>query len=205
MDNDVFRINNCYIDSININFGIDEIVTLNWKIKALTYEKVATIPSAYLDRSEKAGFLKGRLSIMQFNRQSTDYNLPLLGGELSISNKIVPLSTPIVSEQLATNRRVKVEERSVEGSISVYLRNGSGRSMQLLSSMLSSIATINDLTDITVNLGGSSGSRLVIQLPTTIISLPSIDIKDVVATNISLSPIETAVGVNDDIKIIFYN
>jgi hypothetical protein len=71
--------------------------------------------------------------------------------------------------------------------------------------MLSSIATINDLTDITVNLGGSSGSRLVIQLPTTIISLPSIDIKDVVATNISLSPIETAVGVNDDIKIIFYN
>lgn len=203
MGPDVFKVGKCYVESATIAFDIDSIVSVLWKVKAISYSKIASAPGTYLDRSEYTGYLKGKLSILEFNRQSTDYNLPILGGSLTITNKVVQLSTPIVSQQLATNRRARVEERSVSGTISVYLRTGKNRSLELLETMLNSIATINDLANITVNLGGTS-TRLAIQMPTTIISLPQINIKDVVTTDITLSPVETAIGTNDDTKIIYY-
>lgn len=205
LDGDVFKVGKCYIESVTISFEIDKILATTWKIKALNYEKIASAPGTYLDRTEVTGYLKGKLSILEFNRQTNDYNMPILGGSLTISNTIVGLSTPIITQQLATNRRVKVEARSVTSDISVYLRTGKNRSLELLSQMLASISTINDLADITINLGGGTGRRLAIQMPQTICSLPEINIKDVVTTDITLSPTETAIGENDDISLVFYN
>jgi len=205
MEGDVFKVGKCYIESVNIEFDIDGIVTTSWKIKALAFTNVATAPATFLDRTERVGYLKGRLSILEFNRQAQEYNLPILGGSITISNSIVKLSTPIVSQQLATNLRAKVEGRSVDGSISVYLRTGKNRSVELLNSMLVAMSTINDLASITINLGGGTGRRLAIILPRTIVGLPQLNLKDVVTTDISLSPVESAIGANDDIQLIYYN
>ena len=205
MDNDVFKLSDCYVESATLPIDINGIAKVSWSIKALTYEKVASAPNVYKDRTEVTGLLKTRLSVMEFNRQTQDYHLPLLSGSVTIKNDIVMLSTPVVYAQLAENRRIRVEARSVNGTISAYLRTGKARSFGLLESMLTSIATINDLTNITINIGGLTGRRVAINLPQTIISLPAINLRDVVAVDINLLPVETGIGQNDDITIEYYN
>lgn len=205
MGDDVFKLSDCYVESVTFPIDITDISKTKWSIKALSYEKVASVPNIYKDRTEVIGLLKSKLSIMEFNRQAQDYHLPLLRGSISIKNKVIMVSTPVVSAQLATNRRIRIEDRSVEASISVYLRTGKARSFGLLESMLTSLATINDLTNITINIGALTGRRVAIQMPQAIISLPSINLSDVVSTDIQILPVETGIGQNDDITIEYYN
>lgn len=204
IDGEAFKVGKCYISSVTIDFDINGIAKTAWKVSGLAYTKIANPPSVYLDRTETTGYIKGKLSKLDFTR-SMPYNLPLLGGQVTIEQKVTRLSTPIVAEQIATNPRVKIENRTVTAKFSTYLRTGAGRSLDLLSSMLNSLATVNNTSTITMHLGDTAEKHLSVSMPKCIINLPSINVKDVYTTDIDVYPLESSMGTNDDITIIYYN
>lgn len=201
----IFKVGKCFVNAVTINFNINNIVTATWKIKAITFEPITSAPTTFLDRTENAGYLKGKLSTMSFLRTATDYTMALLKGSVTIKNDVTKLSTPIVGQQIAQNLRAVIEKRTVEGSFEVYLRARGKNSLTLLEDMLNSLSTINDLSAIVINLGGDTGKFLEISMPTTVIQLPAINIRDIVSTTIKMFPKESTLGANDDITIKYKN
>lgn len=203
----LYKVGRCFVQSVRIQFDINGILKTDWVIKALDYAPLTATPSTFLDMTHLSGYMKTRLSKVTFNRQATDYKLPLLSGGITISNKVIRLSTPTVNTQIAPNPRVRVENRDVVGDFSAYLRTGSGNSADLLNDMLSSTATTNDLANITIDLGSTTGaSRLAIEMPTCLIDLPKILTgTNTISTTISMFPQELTHGANDDIKIKIYS
>ena len=203
----LYKVGPCYVQSARMQFDINNIVKIDWVVKALNYVPLTTTPAVFLDMSHQTGFLKGRLSKVAFTR-TDNFSLPLLSGGITILNKVIRLSTPTVNVQIAPNPRVKVEERDVSGDFSVYLRTGSGFSADLLNDMLNSLSTTNDLANITIDLGSTTGasSRVAIEMPTCLVTLPKLNVGvNTVATTMQIFPQEATHGANDDLVIKIYS
>jgi hypothetical protein len=202
----VFKFTNCLIESCNITMKHTDIVKVEWSVKTLGFDTYAgTMPVLFSERTESANFLKAKASVVSVSRDAIAYSLPLLETSVSIKNVIKHLHGNEYNSPLSNPGRMVLTGREIKGKLKCYLRTGNSNSLGLLSTMINSPANINDLlSNITLDLGGTSGKRLTLEAPYSVVSWPSTNLSSVLDVTFDFFIQGTSLGANDDLTVKFY-
>ena len=124
---------------------------------------------------------------------SKTYTFAITGGNMTIANNLtylVPASVGVVNTPCA----YFTGTRAISGSLTAYLRTGAAETAGLMSDLMTQAST-NDqnLFALTVGLGGTTAeptttspdNKLVINLPYTMVQIPTIATEQVVSTTIN--------------------
>ena len=162
--------------------------------------------------TDSTTFIRNRLTSLTVDGSNTtglqnSYDVTLTGGNITISNNI----TFITPEELGiVNVPVGhiTGTRSVSGSFNCYLtlntanKTGSGsgadRSRDLFEDLRALTSTVTNSVALTFSIGGSSGNRLEVSMPTCHLEIPTHSIEDVISleTNFQALP-STIDGTNE--------
>ena len=148
----------------------------------------------------------------------TAYAIALTGGSITINNNIsyiTPANLGVVNIPVT----YYTGTRAITGTLNAYLKTGAGAAStgQLLSDLLDSAnATVEPMFALSINIGGALNTlnRVVMEMPSVTLTLPSMDVQQVVSTSINFtaqgsSPTSATAGVYDlaeanDISVRYY-
>lgn len=148
----------------------------------------------------------------------TAYAVALTGGSITINNNIsyiTPANLGVVNVPVT----YYTGTRAITGTLNAYLKTGVGAQStgQLLSDLLdSSTVTTEPMFALALNIGGSSSTanRVILDLPSVTLTLPTVDVQQVVSTSINFTaqgstPTSTTAAVYDlaetnDITVRYY-
>jgi hypothetical protein len=208
VDGATYTIDNCAIDGASIDFGLDAISMVAWTAKGTKLNQLATTVSlsAATDpvmsggltgtatgKVTTANYITNKLSTVSLKSgigetAGTDYTIVLTGGNIQIANNInyiTPNNIGVVNIPIG----YYTGARAVSGTLNAYLRTGSGFAADLLTSMLSDVATASETKfNLSVDIGGSSNTtRVELNMPGVSLGIPSVEVADVVSTAITFN------------------
>ncbi len=211
VDQVVYAIDNCFMDQLSIDFGLDQIATMAWtgkgtKLTQLTTSGLAgtagTFASTATENPSTAPYITNKLSTMQLVSNiggadftgSTAYTVAITGGNLTIANNVsylVPSNLGVINQAIG----YYPGQRSITGNVTAYLRTGESfnSSGDLLKNMLSlvasgSVSAIEPKFRLQLEVGGSvNATRIEFEMPGATITVPAVNIADVVATTINFT------------------
>jgi len=205
VDNVVYQVDNCAMNQVMIDFGLDAIATLQWTGQAtkLTESAVAlstitaTAGTSYTAKITTAPFITNKLSTVAFttlnalgSAAATTYTIALTGGSVTINNNISYI-TPANLGVVNVPAVYYTGTRSITGTINAYLKTGSGvgSTGQLLSDMLAAAsASVEPIASVSLAIGGSTNSnRVVLEMPAVTFTVPSVDVQQVISTAINFT------------------
>lgn len=116
---------------------------------------------------------------------NTSHTIPITGGSFSINNNI-NYSTPANIGVVNSPVFYVLGTRAVSGNLTAYLRTGGAPDTgSLLSNILESIDNSTELLfNATIKLGGATAPYVQIELGSVFLQVPTIDVQQVVSTNI---------------------
>lgn len=157
---------------------------------------------AYDQKDTSANYITNRLSNIVLTSQNIvkdsvgttvmakgdDYTLAITGGNISINNNITYL-TPELLGTVNIPTTYFQGTRAITGNITAYLKTGGTRDTgELLTDLLSGSATNTEIMMSTlVNIGGTSGPRISLDMPSTVLTIPTVDVQQVVSTSINFT------------------
>jgi len=207
-----FVIDNCVMDTATIDFGLDAIASIAWAGKGSKLRQLATTLTlsetgsvvtitggGFTGTNEAnyknitAPYLANKLSTVALDVGigvgGTAYTVPLTGGNITFANNITyltPANLGVVNEPIV----YFTGTRAISGTMNAYLRSGSGNTAALLASMLSNSATAtNPAFYMKLSIGGnaSAATRVDIEMPAVMLSIPSVATEQVVSTTITFT------------------
>lgn len=117
----------------------------------------------------------------------TQYSVVLTGGSISIANNInyvTPANIGVVNTPIG----YFTGTRAITGSVTAYLKTASLETAELLKNMLAATAVTEPKFRLQVEIGGASNAlRVEAELPAATITLPSVDVQDVISTTINFT------------------
>ena len=123
---------------------------------------------------------------------SSNYSVPLTGGNLTISNNVSYL-TPAILGTVNQPATYFAGTRAISGSLTAYLRTGTGTG-SLMSALLATKETeVAPAYDITIKIGGATAPYVEFNIPAGVLQIPTIATEQVVSTTINF----TAAGSTD--------
>jgi hypothetical protein len=207
-----YVIDNCALESATLDFGLDAIATIAWAGKGTAMRQLASTTlvddtsagtvtlTGGLGGTAKlkvtnAKYIANKLSTMTFARttfngqSSKTYTIALTGGSITIANNLTYL-TPANLGTVNIPVAYFTGARAITASVTAYLKTGANETSTLLSDLLASSATDDENQfAVTVELGGSANAtKLVLDMPTTMVSIPTISSEQVISTTINLMP-----------------
>ena len=216
VDTTCYVIDNCAMDQAQIDFGLDAIATIAWTAKGTQLKQMATLPtlSAAADpvisgsltgtamgKVTTANYITNKLSTVTLQSNlggisGTSYSVVLTGGSISFANNINYI-TPNNIGSVNIPIGYFTGARSVSGTMNAYLRTGSGSASALLSTLLSNIdSSAETKYRLQIEIGGATATtRVELDMPGTVIGIPSVDVADVVSTSITFSAQGTDVDI----------
>ena len=212
VDNVSYAINNCAMDGATVDFGLDAIATVAWSAKGTSITKLASNITAtgggamsggvtgtgYTDKCPATSpYITNKLSTLTLKSKlyGTDgtagitYSVILTGGSLQIQNNIsyvTPSNLGIVNTPIG----YYTGSRAITGTVNAYLRTGTTNDVgDLLATMATDIGTAaQPKYYLQLEMGGSTNpTRVEFEMPGAAISLPSVDVADVVTTSINFT------------------
>lgn len=223
-DDTTILIHNCVVDQATVDFGIDQIGTVQWTGKATEIEVLSTAGTAttgtfggglsgnYTQKNTTARYIVNRLSAVQlvatnakFGQTGTSYSFPITGGSVTIANNVtylVPASVGTVNKPID----YFTGTRSITGSLTAYLRTGSTNSAGMLSALLTQAGNYDqNQFAIDLGLGGSIAAptsttlenKLVFSLPTAMVQIPQVATEQVISTTINFTAQAATAGSYD--------
>lgn len=201
VDTVVYQVDNCAMNQVTIDFGLDAIATLAWtgQATALTESAItaATIAAGSAAKNTSAPFITNKLSTVAFNTlnalgasAAATYTMALTGGSVTINNNIsyvTPANLGVVNVPAV----YYTGTRSITGTINAYLKTGTGvgSTGQLLKDMLAAASSsVEPMAALTIAVGGSTNSNKVeLVMPSVTFSVPSVDVQQVVSTAINFT------------------
>jgi len=207
VDNVLFTIDNCALDQATIDFGLDGIATIAWTGRGtkLSIFEGTTLSALNVFggtdgfsgtagvKDTAAKYLANKLSTCVMVKgidgvDTTSHTIPITGGSITFANNLTYL-TPANLGQVNQAVTYFTGTRAISGSINAYLRTGeSNSSSDILSDILSGAATSQaQAYEITLNIGGgaSAGTRVELNLPAAVLSIPTVNAEQVVSTTIN--------------------
>lgn len=164
------------------------------------------------DVTETDNFIRNRLS--QLTATSTDttnfqssYDLTLTGGSLSFSNNV----TYITPEELGvvnTPFAHVTGTRTIGGSFTCYLTLNSttlnsNKSRDLFDDLRNASTVVTNSFNLTFKIGGTSGNRLEVNLPTCHIEIPTHSIEDVISMETNFMALPSTVSETDEMTLTY--
>jgi hypothetical protein len=208
VDNTVYVVDNCAMDQAQIDFGLDAISMIAWTAKGTQLNQIDTFPTistaanpvfsgsltgTAAGKSTTANYITNKLSTVTLQSNlggigGTSYTVALTGGSVTIANNINYV-TPANIGQVNIPIGYFTGARAVSGTLNAYLRTGTGQAADLLDTLLLNITSAAETKyRLQLEIGGSTaGTRVELDMPGTVIGIPSIDVADVVSTTIAFS------------------
>ena len=215
LDNVTYVIDDCVLNQAVIDFGIDAIATIAWTGQGKTLRKLGTsattptpgtfgggLTGSYTQKNTSAGYIANKLSIATVSDGGgTTYNVPLTGGSLTINNNVTYLVPAILGivNQPAT---YFTGTRAITGTMNAYLKTGgSGATADtggLLASMLADMSNVSPNFDVQITIGGNNTNKVVLSMPTSMLTIPTVDVQQVVSTAINFTAQSSTNGAAGD-------
>lgn len=205
IDNVIYAIDNCVMDSATIDFGLDQISMIQWAGKGARIRTLTTVTSAQLASSatpspSSANYITNKLSTLTLasnigGTKTTDsqaYSIGITGGQVTISNNVTYL-TPANLGVVNSAITYFTGARSISGNVTAYLRTGEGptTSGALYDSLLAAInsGSVNAVeprfyAQLEMG-GGSNATRVEFEMPGVKLQIPTVDVADIVSTTIN--------------------
>ena len=204
VDSVVYVVDNCAMNQVTIDFGLDAIATAAWTGQG-TSLKQSTLPAstfttegASTAKNTTAPFITNKLSTVSLSlvnsigaaAAGTKYAVALTGGSITINNNITYV-TPANLGTVNIPTTYYTGTRAITGSMTAYLKTGSGvgSTGQLLADMLAAASSsVEPMAALTISVGGATNAtRVVFEMPAITLSLPTVDVQQVVSTSINFT------------------
>lgn len=189
-----FTLNDVVVNSVTIDFDIEGIATAQWSGFARNIQRASSAPSAIsspIDTgvSDTTNFIRNRLSTLSLDKKygtTQSYNIVLTGGSFTVENNInylIPEQLGLVNSPIANITGA----RSISGSLTCYYDNdvSTFRSADLWADLITDTSTVRNVHSMQINVGGSSGPRLLLNLPTAHLEIPTIGVDDLLTLEVN--------------------
>lgn len=200
VDNVTYVVDNCAMNQVMIDFGLDAIATAAWTgqgtvLRALSGSLTLTSAAA---KNTTAPFITNKLSTVSMSlvnalgsaTAGTSYAIALTGGSITINNNIsyvTPANLGVVNLPAV----YYTGTRAITGTLNAYLKTGSGvgSTGQLLQDMLAAAsASIEPMAALSLVIGGTTNAtKVVLEMPAVTFSIPTVDVQQVVSTAINFT------------------
>ena len=202
VDNVTYVVDNCAMNQVTIDFGLDAIATAAWTgqgtaLKQSTVINAAALASATA-KNTAAQFITNKLSTVQMSlvnslgsaAAGTNYAVALTGGSITINNNIAYV-TPANLGTVNIPTTYYTGTRAITGTMNAYLKTGSGVSStgQLLADMLAAAtSSVEPMAALSITIGGATNAtKVVLEMPSVTFSIPTVDVQQVVSTAINFT------------------
>lgn len=204
-----YVVDNCALESATIDFGLDAIATVAWAGRGTKMRQLASsvtinnstgaltggLTGTTKLKDTTAKYLANKLSTMTISRTTfggetgKTYTVALTGGNLTIANNLTYL-TPANLGVVNIPVTYFTGSRAITASVNAYLKTGSNETAQLLDDLLASSQNSENQFAVTVNIGGNSSSatRVVLDMPFTMLAIPTVSSEQVISTTINMTP-----------------
>jgi hypothetical protein len=205
VDNVTYVVDNCALNEASIDFSIDGIATIAWSGQGTKLYQLATsvatgtvtagtgtfsagITGTYKAKVTDANFITNKLSTATVAKGGTTYAVAITGGNLTINNNITyitPANIGVVNQPIT----YFTGTRSITGNMTAYLKTGAATDTgAMLSDALTSAATTTEPNyNVQISIGGASAPKVLLNMPTSVLSIPTVDVQQVVSTTINFT------------------
>lgn len=226
IDNVTYQIDNIAINQASVDFAIDQIATIQWTGFGGALKQVATnatatagtfgggITGTYTQKNTIADYIANKLSSVTITGTTptvTTRTIAITGGNLTYNNNITYL-TPNNIGVVNVPTTYFTGTRAISGNLTAYLKTGGTTDTgDLLNTMLNNTNTTESYFAVAVNIGGTTAStpRVILNMPTCALQIPTIDVQQVVSTTINYTAQGStagtyAVDATNDLDITYY-
>lgn len=199
LDNVTYVIDDCVLTQATIDFGIDAIATIAWTGQGKTLRKLGSngtaaagtfgggLTGSYTQKNTTAAYIANKLSTATVAKGGTTYTVALTGGSITINNNVtylVPANLGVVN-QPAT---YFTGTRAINGTLNAYLKTGGSTDTgALLAAMLADTSNVEPKFDMQISIGGANSIKVQLAMPTTMLTIPTVDVQQVVSTAINFT------------------
>jgi hypothetical protein len=206
IDQATYVMDNCALDTANIDFGLDGIAMVAWTGKGTVLRTLAAatanagtfgggLTGSYTPATgpstANGNFITKKLSTATLSStfrgagtSAIAYSVPLTGGTVTIANNlsyITPETLGVVNVPVG----YFTGTRAISGNLTAYLKTGAGNNTALL---LTNLLAASSETKyyLELQLGGAgSPVKVEFEFPAVTLQVPTIDVQDVVSTSIA--------------------
>jgi len=187
----VYKLTQAVVNSATVDFDIEGIATIQWSgfAKAIV-DSATTKPSRdyYEKITDTSTFIRNKLStlalVKKYESPNVTYSINITGGSITFENNITyltPEEIGIVNQPFANIAGT----RSISGNLTCYLDTTSNKSSTLYSDLTTDTSVIRNNFDMAISVGGTTGNRLLFDLPTAHLEIPNISIEDLVTLDVT--------------------
>jgi len=216
VDSIAYAVDNAALNQATIDFGLDAIATIAWTGQATALRQISTTLSgstftgtgfaspaagatgALVAKNTTAQYITNKLSTVSLKSAKaigsaaagSEYAVALTGGSITINNNIsyiTPANLGVVNSPVV----YYTGTRAITGTMNAYLKTGTGVNStgKLLMDMLAAASTtIEPMISLNIAIGGSSNPiKVELDMPSATISIPTIDVQQVISTVINFT------------------
>ena len=218
----IYKLEDGVVNSAGIDFDLDGIATINWAGFASKIIEIQTLPTHALPAAAiKEGtqatnnFIRNRLSTLVVATGVTgvtsdgsdvgleaSYALTLTGGSLNFENNITFL-TPETLGVINVPIGHVTGTRNIGGSFTCYLSNSTGAGADLWEDLIEADKTLTNSFSLTFSIGGTSGSHVIVTLPTCHLEIPTHSIEDVISLETTFHALPSTINSADEATIVY--
>jgi hypothetical protein len=204
----VYKLENCCVNEVGIDFDIDGITTLNWSGMGTIITEITTAPTRTryegAAATDTGNFIRNRLTNLVASSSSptsvSAYNLTLTGGSITISNNmtfLTPETLGVVNQPLDH----VTGTRTVSGSFTCYLNSASDSSMDLFENIIEGTTTVTNDFDLKFQIGGTSAPRMEMHMAACHLEVPTHAIDDVISLEVNFHALGTDIESTDELTV----
>lgn len=209
MDGGWYHIKRCQVNQAEISIDIDGIGMTSWsgngteinKLDAAPFDVKALgiTPAEFADLQDS--YIVNKLTIMHLqdnDNKKTVYDIPVTGGSFTIENGITYL-TPSTIGYVDKPIGSFTGGLNISGNITAYLNNRKAGSEDLFKDILKNLSPVNSYK-VSFVLGGEYEEErpaVILVAPKAILSVPTIEIDDVLSTQVEFKAQPTELDSND--------
>jgi hypothetical protein len=207
IDQVAYAVDNCSLNQVSIDFGLDAIATGAWTGQGTALRQIGNNITAVTGTFGGAGianYITNKLSTVSLilvkdlkdiagttiAPAGASYNVAITGGSITINNNINYI-TPANLGTVNLPVTYYTGQRAITGTIDAYLKTGVSETGtgKLLADMLSSAAvTVEPMFAMAISIGGGGNAvKVVLDMPSAVLTVPTVDVKQVVSTAINFT------------------
>jgi len=201
-----YKVEGCCVNEAAIDFDIEGITTINWSgMGTLISDYSATDMTATITEgagaTDTSNFIRNRLTSLAIGNSTTDFDLVLTGGSISINNNIsfiTPETLGVVNQPFAH----VTGNRTVGGSFTCYL-NGDGDtgSAKLFEGLIEGTTDITNSHVMEFKVGGNNAPRLEFDIPKAHLEIPTHSIEDIISLEVNFHALPSDIEGADEIAV----
>lgn len=205
----IYKIENCVVNEVGIDFEVDGITTLNWSGFGKIISDVASFDATTTEARNVAStsnFIRNRLTTLNISGSaggaSVTYDVTLTGGNITMSNNITYL-TPETLGVVNQPFEAVTGTRQIGGNFTCYLGTDTNQSADLFENLIEATTNVTNTFNLNFTIGGASAPKVGIQMPTCHLEIPQHSIEDVITLDTNFHALPSNIDEANEVTITY--